>query len=382
MMIGIFLLFLISSCNSGLVDNSQPTSTQSGADQHANEDNLASESLQSDSVTDKEEPRRQPTQPLISLWKVEAGGKIRLPLPDPDTPPYPSYKFSVDWGDGTTGEVTSPDDPDASHTYKVASEQATGEGVHEGNYRITITGVMEAWGYNGNCPDTLVAIENLGNTYLKTLDKAFRGCKKLTQVKGGDTSSVTNMNEAFRGTGGSSLKLQINSWDTSKVETMAGMFADTKELSFECDEGEDSCDNANLKDWQTSKVSNMSKMFYDSKTANPDVSNWRTDSLTNVEMMFYQAKGANPNVSNWNFSKIIYFSDFVNESNISNDNYCNLIVALGENIPSNISNNAGHRLIGMSGTDCANHDNFCQAKQVLKDDDWEIVRDATSCPQQ
>ena len=394
-MIRIFLLFLMmSACNSDGDEDPQQTSTPTSDDRTvASADGTVDETITDNALssskqeTDTEKTCQSP-QPFKSLWKVDADDKITLPLPQ-GTGTY-KYKFTVDWGDGTTAKVTSYDDPDASHTYEVASAEAEGEGVHEGNYRVTITGLLEAWNFAGKNCDKLVAIEDLGNTCLKSLNNAFRDCKKLTQVKGGNTSKVTDMSYAFyrAGEAGGSLKLHINSWDTSKVISMEQMFCSTEGLSFECDEGDDCDDEANLKNWQTANVSNMSMMFRNQSTVNPDVSNWRTDSLTNVQMMFHQPTEnsrsiANPDVSNWNFSNIKKFKDFISNSAIDDDNYCNLIIALGTTPPSEdrILKTDGHKSISMSGTDCASHENFCQAKQALTDDGWTVT-DATECPSQ
>lgn len=388
-MIRIFLLVLLSSCNSGVVDDSSETSTtaSSGDLRTVDEEGLSSEALASKALSSKSGPPCQSMQPFKSLWKVDADDKITLPLPSISGWGSYGYKFTVDWGDGKTSRVTSHDDPDASHIYTVASADAEGDGVHKGNYRVTITGLLEAWSFDGKECDKFVAIEDLGNTCLKSLRGAFRGCKKLTQVKGGNTSEVTDLSYAFYQAGDpdGSLKLHINSWDTSKVISMTQMFTGAEGITFECDEGDDCDDEANLKNWQTANVSNMYGMFKNSKAINPDVSNWRTDNLTNVEMMFHRST-ANPDVSNWNFNKIRKFKDFVtDESAIDNENYCKLIIALGENIPSSISTNAGHKSLSMPEKNCANLDNVnldtvCRAKQSLKENGWKIT-DA-SCPQQ
>ena len=383
-MIRVLLLFVLSSCNSGIVDDSQETSTTASADQGVVDEGLTSDALSSDitTTTSAKEPQCQSPQPFKSLWKVDAGDKITLPLPFFAGLGSYKYKFTVDWGDGKTSKVTSYDDPDASHTYTVASAVAEGEGVHEGNYRVTIIGLLEAWSFSGEKCDKFVAIEDLGNTCLKSLAGAFKGCKKLTQVKGGNTSKVTDLSYAFYGAGNpdGSLKLHLNSWDTSKVESMAQMFYGAEGITFECDEGNDCDDEANLKNWQTAKVTSMLGMFKNSEGINPDVSNWQTGNLTNVEMMFHQST-ANPDVRNWNFANIKKFKDFVNESAIDDENYCKLIITLGENIPSHVPSSAGHKTISMTGKDCSSHDNFCRAKQALKENAWKITDD-TSCPQQ
>lgn len=406
MKIIVFLLFLISSCSAA--EDSQ-TNSPTSADLQNTDDRLASEALpvtEPQSADPPEKPRCQSAKPFKSLWKVEADEQITLPLPDSRNYNPSHYNFIVDWGDGTKAEVTSYDDPDISHTYSEASEQAAS--AHEGKYRVTITGLLEAWSFGNSCPDSFIAVEDLGNTCLKSLRKGFRACKNLTQVKGGNTSAVTDMSYAFYEAGKkdtNSLKLHINSWDTSKVTSMAQMFTNAG-ITFECDDDNPCPDNANLKNWQTSQVRNMLGMFKKLTTANPDVSNWRTDNLNNIEMMFQDSEGADPDVSNWNFSKINRFKDFAPpEESLSDDNYCKLIIALGQitlpvlrlhstndddnnNIPTRANRTTTQ---GAQPTNCVAHDGFCAAKQVLERNanwgkgterkEWD-KRSGGSCPSQ
>ena len=74
---------------------------------------------------------------FISEWEVSSyGRRITLPL----VAGY-QYDFKVDWGDGHTDHITSHRDANISHTYK-----------ERGNYRIVITGKLEAINMNKRLP--------------------------------------------------------------------------------------------------------------------------------------------------------------------------------------------------------------------------------------
>ena len=78
------------------------------------------------------EPEAPPPS-FISVWRTSSENEsIILPLRSD----Y-NYNFSVDWGDGSSNRITSYDDPDRTHVYRQA-----------GDYKMTISGVLEAWYFN------------------------------------------------------------------------------------------------------------------------------------------------------------------------------------------------------------------------------------------
>jgi len=69
---------------------------------------------------------------FITGWNVTSDNlTIRLPIYEESIDDVTAYNFMVDWGDGTIGEVTSFDDPDAMHTYAAPGSQT-----------IIITGII------------------------------------------------------------------------------------------------------------------------------------------------------------------------------------------------------------------------------------------------
>ena len=83
--------------------------------------------------------------PMVTTWDFpnhpDAQPTLTLPLIEQSLPDdlgivtnY-NFNFTVDWGDGTTSEVTSFSDPDKTHTYP-----------SKGTYTITISGTLQGWG--------------------------------------------------------------------------------------------------------------------------------------------------------------------------------------------------------------------------------------------
>lgn len=236
--------------------------------------------------------------PFITRWTIAAAGEtITLPLRDGF-----NYNFIVDWGDGSSSEITSFNDPDITHAYSVAE-----------TYTVTINGIIEAWYFNNDPAtdkDKLIAVDNLGDVGWKNLDSAFAGCSNLEVFSGGNTSAVTTMKKMFFN---APLVIpDVSGWDTSNVTDMSYMFHSAGMA------------NPDVSNWNTMNVTNMSYMFYNVDTVNPDTSSWNTSNVTDMSYMFHNAGMANPDVSNWNTSNVtnmshMFFNAYsANPSGISN----------------------------------------------------------------
>lgn len=241
-------------------------------------------------------------QAFVSEWRVGDGGTIFLPLLEKtadmeDRDKYPSYAmslpatvkkvdykydFTVDWGDGSTSQVTSFDDPDTKHTYKQG-----------GAYTVRITGLMEAMRGSSRNDEIdnssyLMSVSDLGDVGLKALFYTFSNLNIRT-VSGGDTAEVEIMAGVFARS--MFLDADVGTWDTAKVVTMRELFRDTST-------------NPDVSKWDTASVTDMSAMFARSIAANPEVSKWNTSSVTDMNNMFYLAVSANPDVSQWNTANV------------------------------------------------------------------------------
>ena len=87
-----------------------------------------------------------------------------------------------------------------------------------------------------------------------------------------DTSNVTDMTGMFMGS--ANFNHDISSWDTSKVRNMSFMFACT------------SCFNQDINGWDTSKVTDMNCMFFAADAFDQDIGRWDTSKVTNMKGMF------------------------------------------------------------------------------------------------
>ena len=151
---------------------------------------------------------RQASASFISVWRISQEGEaITLPLRSE----Y-NYDFTVDWGDGSSSEITAYDDTDITHIYASAGE-----------YRVIISGILEAWYFNNSgSKDQLISVLSLGDVGWRDLEAAFYGCENLEEFGGGDVSNVANMSYMFAGT--SLVELDMNGWQFGNVTDMSLMF--------------------------------------------------------------------------------------------------------------------------------------------------------------
>ncbi|MBJ00915.1 MAG: hypothetical protein CME67_06755 [Halobacteriovoraceae bacterium] len=235
--------------------------------------------------------------PFTSTWRVGDGSygdgdlTVTLPLRSGF-----NYNFTVDWGDTNTSVVTSHDDPDISHTY-----------ASTGTYTVTITGLVEAWYFNGSGDrNKLLTVPELGNVGWKSLKSAFNGCENLTTLAGGNTSSVTNMNIMFMNA--TNAVPDTSGWNTSNVTRMGGMFAYTNAA------------NPDTSNWDTSKVTDLYGIFQSAISANPDTTNWDISNVTDLSYAFRDTQSANPNVGNWDTSAVKYLVGVFQGADVANPN--------------------------------------------------------------
>ena len=236
---------------------------------------------------------------FVSVWKMSDTDKsITLPLREGF-----NYDFTVDWGDGSSSQVTSYDDTDITHTYGAA-----------GDYTVTISGLVEAWFFDGgnrlsdyNDHFQIISVEDLGRVGWKNLYYAFEGCTNLTTFKGGDVSQVTDMESMFADTRRLD-SLSVENWDVSNVQNMISMFHGARLA------------NPNVSDWDVSNVTDMHSMFARATSANPDVSRWNVSNVTDMSGMFDRATSANPNVSDWNVSNVTNMGGMFSGATSANPN--------------------------------------------------------------
>jgi surface protein len=296
----------------------------------------------------------------------------------------------VDWGDGSSDNITDHTAPEVTHTYSSA-----------GTYTIKITGDLLGWQFNNggdklkmgdvekwgalnisvgsgfygctnmtcsatdaptitsrslglyfvSCTNFNGAIGNWNVSSVTDMSVMFLSASSFNQDIGSwNTSSVTNMSNMFNGA--SVFNQNIGSWNTSSVTNMNSMFDGV--LSFNQDIGNwdvssvtrmtsmfksASSFNQNIGSWDTSSVTRMDNLFNGASSFNQDIGNWDTSSVTNITQMFQSASSFNQDIGNWNTSSVttmgaVFFfaSSFNNggSSSINNWNTSNVTGSMNE----------------------------------------------------
>ena len=149
---------------------------------------------------------------------------------------------------------------------------------------LTISGTNIIIGYNNVKAITNGNINAAVSLYTTNKSKAI---KAYGRIESWDTSEVNYMSGLFYNT---PFNQNIGSWNTNNVTDMSYMFYNAK--SF----------NQNIGSWNTSSVKGMSDMFNTAKSFNQNIGSWNTSSVTDMTTMFNNAKSFNQNINKWNIS--------------------------------------------------------------------------------
>lgn len=227
------------------------------------------------------------TPAFISSWDTTAtisdptstaDNQLRLPLV-----PGGTYDFTADWGDGTTSDVTSADDPDATHTYAAPNPSAT----------VSITGTIEGFAFlDKGDRNKLTDISQWGQLRLGNTGGYFYGASSLSisAADSPDLSETTNMSYAFYGA--AFFTDSIANWDVSAVTDMSFMFADAWLF------------NEDISGWDTSAVTSMRSMFMNANSFNQPIGTWNTSSVTDMSFMFFDAYQFDQSVGSWDVTHV------------------------------------------------------------------------------
>ena len=156
--------------------------------------------------------------------------------------------------------------------------------------------------YGFNNMSAINNIENYKTYYAETMKGMFEGAISIEKLdlSSWNTSKVTDMSGMFLqglGSGDTGIlkDLDISSFDTSKVTDMNGMFCYCRNL-----------ENLDVSHFNTSKVTNMYSMFNGcEKLTSLDVSNFDTSQVTNMWCTFQNLKNLlNLDVSRFDTSKV------------------------------------------------------------------------------
>ena len=122
---------------------------------------------------------------FVTRWNITAGN-FTFPVYSGGT-----YNCTINWGDGSSSEVTSATDPDLTHAYS-----------WDGEFLVQITGTFSCMYVNNIYParDKLLEVVSWGDTGFTSFYKAFYGCSNLTGIPGSPMpggSSVINFSYCF-----------------------------------------------------------------------------------------------------------------------------------------------------------------------------------------
>jgi len=256
---------------------------------------------------------------------VSASDQFKLPLTTST-----GLDAEVDWGDGTSDNITSHTAPEVTHTYPSS-----------GTYTINITGDLLGWQFN-NGGDKLKMgnVENWAGLNI-SVDTGFRGCTNLTatatdaptitstslleyfrdcsnfnsEIGNWDVSNVTNMQSLFFRA--NLFNGDISSWDTSQVTNMQSMFRSSTSHAF----------NRDISGWDVSNVQIFNNTFSGADSFNQDISNWDTSSAYDMSYMFQNADAFDQDISSWDINQVLYFTNFMQyATGLSTTNYDALLV--------------------------------------------------------
>ena len=179
--------------------------------------------------------------------------------------PSESYRYYVDWGDGSTSASTTT--TNLTHSYGVP-----------GFYNVKVYGRFDAI-YNNNAieADKITDVISWGNIKWKKFLSSFFGCANLTGMTTQSPilelmGSTNDMGAMFRQA--TNFNQDISSWDVSSVQDMNQMFYQASNF------------NQDIGSWDTSSVQNMNNMFYLASNFNQDLSLWNVSGVTNMNNMF------------------------------------------------------------------------------------------------
>ena len=121
---------------------------------------------------------------FVTTWEVTGpAGNRRLRIGTQGGPDLTDYNFTINWGDGTSENVTG-DDPDPLHTYQ-----------QPGTYVVSITGTFASPRSRSSSGQTLLSIDQWGSIQWESMASAFEGAESMTYAAtdAPDLSGVASM---------------------------------------------------------------------------------------------------------------------------------------------------------------------------------------------
>lgn len=234
---------------------------------------------------------------------------------------YGVYSAVIDWGDGSTSDITTYNDADLTHVYSVS-----------GVYTIKISGHLP-WILFIGTGDKLkvMSIENWGLNEWESFDNSFFGCRNMV-INAIDTPVLSNLTQgtdgrffrAFYSTGITTIP-NFKNWNSEHIFFAPSMFNDCLNLTTLDMSG---MDFSNCTSFGTSGVEGMFNGCINLDSIN--VTGMTLNSVNNVGCgVMFQNIGTFDliGLDTWNIGKVNSFYNFLKNSKITTTEYDKLLIA-------------------------------------------------------
>lgn len=262
---------------------------------------------------------KDPAKAFISTWRTSivytnstANNQIKLPLESAGT-----YKFTIQWGDGTSNLITTWNQAETLHTYPAP-----------GDYTVTITGFIKGWdwgaGAGGSVPVTgdmrkILTITQWGCLrFVNKLDPsplpvlvwgAFYGCTNLILTGVTDMPNFkgnVSTQGFLRGCSAVTTVNNLEKWDVSKIQVFRSMLREMPLF------------NQNVGNWNMANATNLVALFLASTNSttmgvfnngsSDSIKNWNTSNVVTMDSIFRNQTKFNREVGLWDVSKVTVMS--------------------------------------------------------------------------
>tara|TARA_R110002073_G_scaffold273708_1_gene437162 strand:- start:631 stop:1476 length:846 start_codon:yes stop_codon:yes gene_type:complete len=187
--------------------------------------------------------------------------------------------MDVDWGDGSTDNITAYNDAAVTHVYAAS-----------GTYTVEITGTIRGWYFNGGGDKAKILNISQWGDFNFTKKNAFKRCTNLTS-NATDVPAVNLTDFAF-------MFESCTAWNPS-----------------------------NISSWDMSSVTRMNWMFFGCTNFNQPIGAWDTSNVYEVSYMLYNCTAFDQDLSNWDVSSVTNYSQLMGNTGVSTANYDALLVA-------------------------------------------------------
>jgi surface protein len=191
---------------------------------------------------------------------------------------------------------------------------------------------------------------NTGN--VTSWDAMFRDSHFNQPIGNWDVSGAITMDRMFENT---PFNQPIDNWVVDSVTSMAWMFQNS---SF----------NQSINSWNTGQVTTIREMFKGSDF-NRDIGSWNTSNVQNFGAMFKDDSTFNQDISNWVISTRALAYEFLDNTNMSTNNYDSLLIKWSQQGNFVV-------LVGAKGLSYCAGDS---ARAVLISRAWTFVGDTLNC---